>query len=167
MNPVRAFDYLMLAREKLFDWIRPLSQSQYTQEFPFGLRTLRATMLEIAGAEWIYAHRLRGDPVPPRPERPVSAERLPTFDDLERFWRPLALQTRALLASIEDWGRPMPYRWDEHTVVSPTRGDIATQLCFHEVHHRAQAMAMLRQLDVAAQDVDFSFLMYPRRAEPI
>jgi uncharacterized damage-inducible protein DinB len=47
-----------------------------------------------------------------------------------------------------------------------TPADVATQLCFHEVHHRAQAMAMLRQLGVEAQNLDYNAFMYGRREEP-
>lgn len=36
-----------------------------------------------------------------------------------------------------------------------TRGEAATQMLLHEVHHRAQAMAMLRQLGVEAQNLDY------------
>ena len=169
MNPVRAYDYLTLARAKLFDWIRPLSQAQYTQEFPIGLHTLRATMVEIAGGEWIYTRRLQGEVVPPKEDWPIREERQPAFADLERAWREQAPQTRALLASIQDWDRPIEYRVkqpDKTIVVSATTGDVATQLCFHEIHHRAQAMAILRQLGVPAENVDYSLLMYRRREEP-
>ena len=169
MNPVRAYDYLMLARAKLFDWIRPLSQERYTQEFPFGLHTLRATMVEIAGGEWVYARRLRGEPVPPEEERPIREERLPTFADLEPVWQAQAQRTHALLAAIRDWDQPIEYRVgrpDKTIVVSVTVGDIATQLCFHEIHHRAQAMAMLRQLGIAAQNLDFSVFMFHRTDLP-
>ncbi|KAA0214533.1 MAG: hypothetical protein DYG94_10385 [Leptolyngbya sp. PLA3] len=38
--------------------------------------------------------------------------------------------------------------------------DIFTQLILHEVHHRAQAMNMLRQFGVKAPDVDFTSLNY-------
>src|SRR3972149_5926652 len=169
MKPVRAYDYLMLARANLSAWTRPLSQERYTQEFPFGLHTLRATMVEIAGGEWIYARRLRGEPIPPEGEWPISEERLLTFADLEPIWRDRAPRTRALLVEVRDWDRVLEYRVkrpDETIVVTATTADIATQLCFHEIHHRAQAMAMLRQLGVPAQDLDYSLLMYPRREEP-
>jgi hypothetical protein len=33
---------------------------------------------------------------------------------------------------------------------------LAFQLFYHEVHHRAQVMAMLRQLGVAAEGLDFN-----------
>ena len=46
------------------------------------------------------------------------------------------------------------------------KGDIAAQLLLHEVHHRAQAMAMLRQLGVEAQNLDYSLFVYRRREEP-
>jgi len=32
-------------------------------------------------------------------------------------------------------------------------------MLFHEVHHRAQVMAMLRQVGVAAENVDYAILM--------
>ncbi len=52
---VHVYDVLTQARSKLFDWIRPLSQDQYTQEFPISWHTLRATLVEIARGEWRWA----------------------------------------------------------------------------------------------------------------
>ena len=37
-----------------------------------------------------------------------------------------------------------------------TSETLAFRLFYHEVHHRAQVMAMLRQMGIAAQDVDFN-----------
>jgi uncharacterized damage-inducible protein DinB len=65
VGPVRSYEYLLLARARLFDRIRPLSQENYTREFPFGLHTLRATMTEIARGEWAFARRLREEALPP------------------------------------------------------------------------------------------------------
>jgi uncharacterized damage-inducible protein DinB len=48
-------------------------------------------------------------------------------------------------------------------IVTTTRGDIVAQLVLNEVHHRAQAMSMLRQLGVAAEDLDYSVMMYQIR----
>ena len=44
-----------------------------------------------------------------------------------------------------------------------SRGEFALQLCFHEIHHRAQAMAMLRQLGTKAESIDYSVLKFNRR----
>ena len=38
MEYVHVYDVLTQARERLFDWVRPLSQEKYTREFPFGAR---------------------------------------------------------------------------------------------------------------------------------
>jgi len=47
-------------------------------------------------------------------------------------------------------------------IVRATAGGIATQLLLHEVHHRAQVMAMLRQLGIPAQNLDYSILKFER-----
>lgn len=47
-----------------------------------------------------------------------------------------------------------------------TARDIFTQLAFHEVHHRAQVLNMLRQVGCPELgDLDFNALMYSRREE--
>jgi uncharacterized damage-inducible protein DinB len=46
-----------------------------------------------------------------------------------------------------------------------TAGGIAGQLLFHEVHHRAQVMTMLRLAGVPAQNLDYSRLVWERTPE--
>jgi uncharacterized damage-inducible protein DinB len=41
-------------------------------------------------------------------------------------------------------------------------GGIAGQLLFHEIHHRAQVMAMRHQVGVKAENLDYSLLMMER-----
>jgi uncharacterized damage-inducible protein DinB len=164
------YDVLAQARAKLFDWIRPLTQEQYAREFPFGLRTLRATLVEIALTEWALAKWLRGEPVPPREQRPIGEQRQPTFADLETVWRAQAPQIQAIFAETRDWDRVMEWRIirpGKTTLYrSATRAQIALQMLFHEVHHRAQAMAMLRQLGINAQTLDYIGFVQQLREEP-
>ncbi len=161
----RIYDVHTQARQKLFDRIRPLSQEEYTREFPFAHRTLRATMLEIAMTEWWLATRLREEPMP-RPfvweELPINERAHPTFADLERAWAELVPQTRATLAGLTDLDQVIETRMygrKRMRTLRARRGDVATQLLLHEVHHRAQAMAMLRHLGVGAQDLDFIYFV--------
>ncbi len=167
MNPVRIYEVLTLARHRLFDWMRPLSQEEYTREFAFGLRTLRATMTEIARTELYLSMRLREERLPPWEDWPISETRQPTFSALEAAWAAQAAKTHATLAAVTDWSQfvtTQVTRPDKILVLTATRDDIATQLLLHEVHHRAQAMAMLRQLGIEAQDLDhISFVQ--KRAE--
>jgi uncharacterized damage-inducible protein DinB len=170
LDPVAVYDTHTKAREKLFAWVEPLSPEQYTQTFPFGLATLRRTLIHTAAAEWFLSRWLHGEPLPPITEWPFTEERVPAFADLEGGWRTMASQTRARLSSVTDW----------HTevvadLVRPGRGGIrrratpeqvAAQLLLHEVHHRAQVMAMLRQFGVPAQTLDYIGIVETRELRP-
>jgi uncharacterized damage-inducible protein DinB len=165
-SPAEIYEYLLRARQKLLDWIRPLSLEQYTKEFSFGKKTIRDTLVEIPLAEWNYGARLVGESVPPRDQHPIVRYYQTEFAPLEDAWRELADRTRGILRDERNWARQVEY------VVRPanqpamrnrtTAGGIATQMIVHEVHHRAQVMAMLRQLGVPAQNLDYSILMFER-----
>ena len=170
---VRIYDIHTQARQKLFEWIRPLSQDDYTREFSFAHRTLRATMLEIAMTEWWLAARLREEPMP-RPfswnDLPINERAHPTFAELERAWATQVPQTRATLAGLTDLEKVVETRMygrQRMRVLTATRRDIATQLLLHEVHHRAQAMTMLRHLGVEAQDLDYIYFVQEEHVESL
>ena len=163
LDPVHLYGYLNKAREKLLGWVRPLTVEQYTQEFPFGLKTLRDTLVEIPQAEWAYVRRLQGEPVPAWQERPFARFYRTEFAPFEAALRAQAEETAKALGEISDWARPVEYPVvyeGKPLRIRTTTGGIAAQLLFHEIHHRAQAMAMLRQLGAPAQDLDYAFLMY-------
>lgn len=167
----RVYGVQRQARGRLFDWVRPLTLAQYTRPFPFGLATLRATLLEIARVEFYLTARLAETPLPPVVEWPFTEAQLPAFADLETAWRPRMDRTQAVLAETADWDRTVTseIRWPDRTVVlTATKADIAAQLLLHDVHHRAQAMAILRQLGVPAETLDYIGFVQQRtvRAEP-
>ncbi|HLW47973.1 MAG TPA: DinB family protein [bacterium] len=173
MEYAHVYDVLTQARRRLFDWVRPLSQEQYTKQFPFGMGTLRKTLIEIAAVELMYTKRLRGDALPPQPglppDFPIGETKQPAFAELERVWTAQAPQTRAILAGISDWAQTVTRRieqGDTVTVSTASKADIATQMLMHEVHHRAQAMAMLRQLGVAAENLDYISFVVRRQEYP-
>lgn len=168
MKPQRIYDYLVLAREKVFGWIRPLSGEQYAREFPFGMKSLKATLPHMLNAEWVYAQRMSGETLPsPIPPTifPVHPNQHPDFATLEAAWVTQAQRTRAAIAGVHDWSRTLSYAvdWDGTPMrITTTPGDVMSQLVIHEAHHRAQCMAMLRQLGIAAEDLDYSYWMYQR-----
>lgn len=165
---VHVYDVQTKAREKLFDWVRPLPQDQYTRSFPFGRGTIRTTLTHMAAAEWFLSRWIRGEADAGAAE-PPSEERQPAFADLETLWRAQAPRTRATLADVVDWNAEVETR-----IVRPSRlvviraaprAQVATQLLLHEVHHRAQVMAMLRALGVEAQTLDYIGFVHKRREE--
>jgi uncharacterized damage-inducible protein DinB len=169
-TPSGVYDYLAKARAKLLDWVRPLTMEQYTQEFSFGKKSIRDTLVEIPLAEWLYGKRLVGEPPPPREEQPFVKYYKTEFAPLEDAWRELADRTRRLLSDERDWGRPVEYVFRPMNrpaiQIRTTAGGLATQMICHEVHHRAQVMAMLRQFGIAAENLDYTALMVQRTELP-
>ncbi|HEU5300404.1 MAG TPA: DinB family protein [bacterium] len=165
MDPLKTYDYLERARRKLLDWTRPLTHEQFTRAFPFGLHTLSRTLAHMALAEWGYWCVLKGytyTPLLPREEWIIDDEALPPLPEVERVWREQAARTRAAIAEIGDWTKEFEYRSgspEQPVIVTVSPGDVVTQLVLHEVHHRAQAMAMLRQFGIAAEGLDYNDMM--------
>lgn len=169
-TPVHLYEYLVTARAKLLDCVRRLPYDQYTKEFPFGLKTLRDTMVEIPLSEWSYIRRIRGEPVAlkSQEEHPFWKYYDTDLSPLEAAWRELTEDTRRTLRRITDWSKPVEWTTysDPKYRIRTITGGIAGQLLFHEIHHRAQAMAMLRLLSVPAENLDYSLLVYERTKLP-
>jgi uncharacterized damage-inducible protein DinB len=168
MPPSRIYDYLVLARGKLLDKVRALSPEQYAQQFAIGLGSLARTLTHTLISEWYYVQRIRRREVPPYEQWPIRDESPPAFSTLESEWAKQADDTRAAIREIDDWDAPLEYRVTaddgRRMIVTASPAEIFAQLAFHEVHHRAQAMSMLRQLgSPIGEDLDFNTLMYGRR----
>jgi hypothetical protein len=160
------FDYLVTARAKLLGWVREQPPGVNTQKFPVGLGSIQATLIHIASAEYGYVQRLRGRGSLPE-DNPFDVEPLLGLEPLIAAWDRQRPATRETLAAIEDPNRPIEYVPKLRYYPAPIRvrtvaGGIAGQLLFHEIHHRAQVLAMLRQAGVAAENLDYSLLMEER-----
>jgi uncharacterized damage-inducible protein DinB len=166
IDPLKTYDYLTLARQRILAWVRPLSPEQYTKQFPIGLGSLARTLTHIMTSEWYYMERMQGHAIAPDEQWPIRDEAPPPFATLEAAWIDLARRTRAALSEVRDWKADLVYGIDGDKgpeIITASASDIFTQLVLHEVHHRAQAMNMLRHLGFAAEDIDFNTMMYKRR----
>ena len=168
MNHLRTFDYLLLTRAKLLGAARALSPEQYAQTFDIGPGDLATTFTHMLISEWYYIERLLGRPVPDYEHWEFQDERPLAFGDLEPRWSAQSEATRRAIEGERDWGRTIVYRVrdDDGRLVEATCSamDMYTQLVLHEVHHRAQAMNMLRTLGATIEgEIDFNATMYTRR----
>lgn len=168
----RMYDYLVLARGRVLDRVRTLAADDYTRVFPIGLGSLARTLTHVMMSEWYYAQRMIDAEVPSYEHWVFNDERPPAFEVLEAHWRKVAEQTRAAVQRVTDdgaWDRPQEYRYtnDEgvRMVSTATPADQFTQLFQHEVHHRAQAVNMLKHLGHTLGDLDFNHLMFARRKD--
>ena len=167
VNPLKTYDYLTLARQRVFEWIRGLPAADYTREILAGQRPIAQIMTHIMISEGYYVLRMQGLSVPPYEEWPIKDESPPPFPVLEASWTEQAARTRQALSAVREWGTDLEYEVTvddgRPAIITASPGDIFTQLFQHEVHHRAQAMVLLRSLGVSVGDVDFNTLMYKRR----
>jgi uncharacterized damage-inducible protein DinB len=169
MQPLRIYDYLERSRQRIFEKVRALSAEQYAQQFPIGLGSLDKTLTHVMTSEWYYVQRMCGRDVPPYETWPIREEDPPPFAALETAWARQAVDTRAALDAVRDaWDEPIEYRVTADDgrlmIVTASPADQFTQLVLHEVHHRAQAVNMLRHLGAGSLgDLDFNALMFPRR----
>jgi uncharacterized damage-inducible protein DinB len=134
------------------------------------MKRLSATLPHMMLAEWAYAWRMEKGTKVEWGEAVIDRDSEPAFKVVEREWRAQAERTRRVIEACRA-GRTPSGGWDavhetrhpvegKTMIVRAAAGDIFMQLLCHEVHHRSQAMAMLRMLGVAAQDVDYSLTMY-------
>jgi uncharacterized damage-inducible protein DinB len=173
MDPLKIYDYLMMTRERVFDAVRPLSPEQYRREFPIGLKMIGSTLTHLMISEWYYIERLEERAVPHYDQWPIKYESPPPFDIIEKTWREQAKRIRRVVASEGERGRwsrritwvsfPDDTRGNKRFHITCTAGDLFTQLTLHEMHHRAQIMAMLRELGKPLEDLDYNALMFERR----
>ncbi|HYD01300.1 MAG TPA: DinB family protein [Phycisphaerales bacterium] len=170
MDPHRIYEYLTLARARVFDRVATLSAAQQAHVFPIGLGSLGATLTHTMMAEWFYIRRMARAAVPAYKEWPHRYEAPPGFEVIRPFWEELAGETRRVMREVRDWEAPISYvamlddgEAGPARTITATAADIFTQLATHEVHHRAQAMMMLRQLGAPVEDLDFSAMTYARR----
>lgn len=163
---LKTYDYLAAARGRVFDRARTLTPRQHAQAFPIGPGSLLRTFAHVLGAEWYYVQRLTEAELPPRGRWPIDDENPPALPVVEAIWFEQAARTRAAFQGVTDWQAEVRYEVDAEDAgrgrrrVTATVSDIFTQLVLHEVHHRAQAMNMLRHLGAPVDDLDFNAMCY-------
>jgi len=161
---VHFYDYLVAARRRLLEWVRSQPSEVCAQQFAIGLGSIRTTLAHMAAMEWSYAQRLAGNDYGPE-DNPFGGDRYPDVEALLDAWERQAPTVREVLCTAGAADREVVYV--SRSFVPPMRtrttvGGIAGQLLFHEVHHRAQVTAMLRQVGVAAENLDYSRLNWQR-----
>ena len=159
MQPTEHYEALLYSRRKLQDWVRELTPERYTQEFPFGHKSVRGTLAHLANAECLVGKRVRGEEFS-RGNLPFTDASCPDYPSLETGWRHLEASTRAWLESEKDWTRRIEQVTNvpggKRVRVAYTPEKLAFHMFYHEVHHRAQVMAMLRHMGLSVENLDFS-----------
>lgn len=130
------------ANRQMLDACAKLTNGQLHQPFEMGLGSLHDTLAHIAGAQRGWATMLAGAEPKPRIEKggPYTLDQLRSlFDEAtQELEDALAAHPLDAIATTERDGKRYAF----------ARGGVLTHVTTHSMHHRAQALNMLRHLGV-------------------
>jgi uncharacterized damage-inducible protein DinB len=137
------YHYNDWARDKLMSIAGTLTAGQLDRPFEMGEGSLRATLRHLYGSERLWLERWRGVEQAQFPH----AHTLQALDQLWQAFRSLAAARNAEMAAWRDADlkRSVTYERDGQ-IYMRVLGDMLLHSCTHGVHHRAQALNMLRNL---------------------
>lgn len=141
------------ARDKLLELATPLSDAALDRPFEMGCGTLRATLSHLYFAERIWLERWEASGA-----RDLPHERgLNQLDDLASAWRRLSATRNSWITGFaaSDFDRLVNYRSLKGDPFSGRLSGLMLHVCNHGVHHRAQAVNMLRHIGVKPPWLDF------------
>lgn len=152
------------ARDKLLSLAQPLEDDALDRPFEMGPATLRRTLVHLWGAERRWLDCWLGDPDPELDEYGLDL----SLDQLAERFRETARQRNEFLKSVGEDGLDRPvdtrdYRGRAHRL---KLSDLALHVCNHGVHHRAQALNMLRHVGGEVTGLDYLFMRLEKDAPP-
>jgi len=139
--------------QRVVEACRALRPGQYEQEPLPGWPSIRATLVHIGDATWIWARRIAGETIPAR----ASEAEYPTVDDAERllaqghdaFDHLIATFTPGQLAAV--WS----YRSFENQELSLPLWAVLRHVVNHATYHRGQIASKFGRLGATPARTDF------------
>jgi len=140
------------ARNKILTAARGLIDQQLDQPFAMGPGSLRAALRHLYGAERFWFELWQGTEQPQFPH----ARTITTVDDIWNARHALATARDKWLSALtpNDLHRRIAVTNREQTVNVPL-GGLVLHVCNHGVHHRAQALNMLRRVGGESPGLDY------------
>jgi uncharacterized damage-inducible protein DinB len=148
------------ARDKICALAADLPDEKLDRPFEIGFGSLRETLRHLYGAECVWFERWRGDAAPRFP-RSRDIHALP---ELWETHRRFAAARDDYLDGLGQKGESQRITYSEpsgRTCTHPL-GDMMLHVTNHGVHHRAQALNMLRRLGVKVPGLDYLYMRLER-----
>lgn len=130
-----------------------LNDQELDRPFDMGLGSLRRTIIHIYAGESVWLARWKG-----QTETPWVDETNPTpLSEIRDLFSDVWKERDALFASLtqSDFERELSYRDSKGEMFTASLGNMIIQGFVHSIHHRAQAVNMLRRLGGEALEMDF------------
>jgi uncharacterized damage-inducible protein DinB len=143
-------DYHYWARDRMLDAVEPLSTEEFNRDLRNSFPSIRATVVHMYSADWVWCARWTGDSPAAMPD-PAPAD-CPDVPAIRRAWVDQEREVRGILASVGEGGvtRPMQYRGFGGQLQAQPFWQQLQHLVNHGAYHRGQVTTMLRQLGVTS-----------------
>ena len=147
------FDVDFWSTRQLLAACLALSPEQYARAMPIGPGSLERTLTHMISAMFFFTDRLNRQPARPRLERDGEAHSATDLSD--RFERAAEELAQAVAIAIEQHPLYDTLNWtdsDEGEIAPDDQVSYAValaQIIDHGIHHRTEAMDMLRLLGIA------------------
>ena len=160
-RPVRAPDdvadlflYGRWANDRIFEAVARLSDAEFAQEAGGSFGSVKATLLHMYGADWVWMERFQGRS--PR-AMPGDGRQAATLAEVRTKWEPVQEQLRAFVLEQTPATLASPLRYTSFAGESFTRvmSDALVHLVNHGTYHRGQVVTLLRQLGKTAPATDY------------
>lgn len=144
--------YNRWATQRLLAATQSVSQQGYVRHLGDSFGGLRATLVHLYGAEWIWLRRWKGN----SPDSLPSPESLPRLSDLQHAWQELWLELTSFLESLDERRLQSlhTYRMSDGTVHSQPLYQQIQHLFNHSTYHRGQVVTLLRQVGIQPPSTD-------------
>ncbi len=157
------FNYGAWANTCIWDTAADLKDEQLDRAFEMGEGSLRKTLAHVYGAERAWYERCEG---PDADKLPHSSETHKLID-IQAATRRISQMRGDWLATMSDAAldREITYAKGDRTYTHPL-SDVLLHVCNHGIHHRAQALNMLRRLGKEVQMLDVMVMRIQQKDQP-
>jgi len=141
------------ANDRIVAVASEFEDAQLDRDMEIGLGSLRNTLKHIHDGESVWLARWQGRAETPWP----SYDERPDMRSLADRFSQTAVDRDAFLKTLTpaDLERPVTYRDSKGSLFTATLGDMILQGINHSVHHRAQAVNIIRRLGGGLVELDY------------
>jgi uncharacterized damage-inducible protein DinB len=152
------YDYSYWANKKLFQLISQLTPEHFTQPVAGSYGSIRNTLVHALSGEWGWLDRCGGQERGAR----LTPDDYPTVESLIEAWDKVEGYVREFLSKLkdEDLAREIEFTIEGAERRSMQMGRLMQHAAIHGIHHRAQAVLLVRMLGYGAGN--FDMLIYYR-----
>jgi uncharacterized damage-inducible protein DinB len=161
------FDYTEWANELTLNAAAELTDEDLRRDFKISHSSIFATLLHMAGAEWIWLERWQGrSPAGKEAWSLWTTDSCPDLKVLNQRWREVIERRAQLISQLEepDLAAELPFKLLSGDPSTLRLVDQMQHVVNHATLHRGQVVGMIRQLGIAPPSTDLLF--YLRREIP-